>query len=104
MKKKKKRTVGNSMVADMKKTASVIGMEIAKASEVFGKAIRVDAEISEKRQQIHSEIRKMHDLTIGEVIKVVCDITHHDELIDVFFSMTKEGKEQLVRAILNEEV
>ncbi|KAH6784325.1 hypothetical protein C2S52_009284 [Perilla frutescens var. hirtella] len=104
MKKKKKRIVGNSMAADMKEAASVIGMEIAKASELFGKAIGVDAEISEKRQQIDSEIRKMPDLTAGEVIKAVCEIAHRDELIDVFFSMTEEGTEQLVKAILNEEV
>ncbi|KAH6758862.1 hypothetical protein C2S51_019097 [Perilla frutescens var. frutescens] len=102
--KKKKRAAGcSTMVADMKEAATIIGTEIANASHVFSKAIGVDAEISEKRRQIDSEIRKMHDLTIGEIIKAVCYIASRDELIDVFFSMTEEGKEQLVKAILNEE-
>ncbi|KAH6785232.1 hypothetical protein C2S51_037687 [Perilla frutescens var. frutescens] len=62
--KKKKKASGNlTMVADIKEAASLIGTEIAKASQVFSKAIGVDAEISEKRQQIDAEIRKIPDLT-----------------------------------------
>ncbi|KAH6811107.1 hypothetical protein C2S51_024869 [Perilla frutescens var. frutescens] len=98
--KKKKRVVGcSTMVADMKEATSIIGTEIANDSHVFSNAIGVDAEISEKRRQIDSEIRKMVDLTVGDIIKVVCYIASRDELIDVFFSMTEEGKEQLVKAI-----
>ncbi|KAI3465151.1 hypothetical protein Pfo_021814 [Paulownia fortunei] len=87
------------VMADIKKAASVIGNEIAKASQVFSKAIGVDAEILEKRQKIDSEIRKIHNLTIVEVIKA-----KSHELIDVIFSMTEEGREQLVKAILHDDV
>ncbi|KAI3448698.1 hypothetical protein Pfo_005363 [Paulownia fortunei] len=69
-------------------------------SEVFSKAIGVDAEISEKKQKIDSEIRKIPNLTIGEVIKDVCHIANSHKLIDMFFSMIEEGREQLVNAIL----
>ncbi|KAK4407711.1 hypothetical protein Sango_0352100 [Sesamum angolense] len=55
----------------IKEAASVIGSEIAKASQLFSKAIRVEAEVSEKRQKIDSEIRKIPNLTATEVIKVV---------------------------------
>ncbi|KAH6783900.1 hypothetical protein C2S52_008859 [Perilla frutescens var. hirtella] len=57
-----------------------------------------------EEQQIDSEIRKMHDLIVEEVIKAVCEIARRDELIDVFFSMTEEGKGKLVKAILNKKV
>ncbi|KAK6137558.1 hypothetical protein DH2020_028700 [Rehmannia glutinosa] len=103
--KKRKRSVDNMMaMADIKEATSIIGSEIAKASQIFGKAIGVDAEISEKRQKIDSEIRKISDLTIGEVIKAVCHIAHSHELTDVFFSMTEEGREQMVKAILRGDV
>ncbi|XP_057778464.1 uncharacterized protein At2g29880-like isoform X3 [Salvia miltiorrhiza] len=101
---KKKRKVGEPMTADIKEAASVIASEIAKASQLFSKAIGVDAEISEKRKKINSEIKKIPNLTVGEAIKAVCHIASHPELIDVFFSMEEENKEQLVRAILNGEV
>ncbi|KAL8472192.1 hypothetical protein ACS0TY_029421 [Phlomoides rotata] len=89
------------MMSDIKEAASIIGSEIAAASQVLCKAIRVDAEISEKQQKIDSEIRKITNLSTAEVIKVVHHITKSHELIDVFFSMTEEGREDLVRAILN---
>ncbi|EYU38424.1 hypothetical protein MIMGU_mgv1a017803mg, partial [Erythranthe guttata] len=104
---KKKRSSSTENVAimtDIKDAAAVIGSEIAKASQIFGKAVGVDAEISEKRQKIDSEIRKISNLTVGEIIKAVCHIAHSHELTDVFFSMTEEGKEQLVKAILNGDV
>ncbi|KAI3470670.1 hypothetical protein Pfo_027333 [Paulownia fortunei] len=104
-KKKISRSTDNLMViADIKEAASIIGNEIAKASHVFSKAIGVDADISEKRQKIDSEIRKIPNLTIGEVIEVVCHIANSHELTDVLFSTTKEGKEQLVKAILHGDV
>ncbi|KAK6134033.1 hypothetical protein DH2020_032212 [Rehmannia glutinosa] len=44
--KKRKRSVDNMMaMADIKEATSIIGSEIAKASQIFGKAIGVDAEI-----------------------------------------------------------
>lgn len=101
---KKKRRVDDSMKIDIKEAASVIATEIAKASELFSKAIGADAEISDKRKKINSEIKKILNLTVAEVIKAVCHIASHPELIDVFFSMEEENKEQLVRAILNGEV
>lgn len=100
----KKRRVDESMKIDIKEAASVIANEIAKASELFSKAIGVDAEISEKRKKINSEIKKIPNLTVAEAIKAVCHIASHLELIDVFFSMEEENKEQLVRAKLNGEV
>ncbi|GER55646.1 retrotransposon protein [Striga asiatica] len=103
--KKRKRSVDNLMpMTDIKEAASIIGSEIAKASEIFGKAIGVDAEISEKRQRIDSEIRKIPDLAVLDVIKVVCRIAQSPELTDVFFSMTEEGREQLARAIISDQV
>ncbi|KAL8472927.1 hypothetical protein ACS0TY_029954 [Phlomoides rotata] len=92
------------MMSDIKEAASIIGSEIAAASQVLCKAIGVDAEISEKRQKIDPEIRKITNLTTVEVIKVVCHIAKSHELIDVFFSMTEEGREELVRSILNGDV
>ncbi|KAL8488832.1 hypothetical protein ACS0TY_024947 [Phlomoides rotata] len=107
-KQKKRRNSASSdnltMMSDIKEAASIIGSEIAAASQVLCKAIGVDAEISEKRQKIDSEIRKITNLTTAEVIKVVCHIAKSHELIDVFFSMTEEGREELVRAILNGDV
>ncbi|XP_012842525.1 PREDICTED: uncharacterized protein At2g29880-like [Erythranthe guttata] len=104
-KKKRSRSSENvAIMTDIKDAAAVIGSEIAKASQIFGKAIGVDAEISEKRQKIDSEIRNISNLTVGEIIKAVCHIAHSHELTDVFFSMTEEGKEQLVKAILNGDV
>ncbi|KAI3463779.1 hypothetical protein Pfo_020442 [Paulownia fortunei] len=94
-KKKRSRSIDNLMVmADIKEVASVIGNEIAKASHVFSKAIG----------KIDSEIRKIPYLTIGEVIKVVCHIANSYKLTDVFFSMTEEGREQLVKAILHGDI
>ncbi|KAI3462360.1 hypothetical protein Pfo_019023 [Paulownia fortunei] len=89
---------------DIKEATSVIGNEIAKSSQVFSKAIGVDAEISKQRQKIDSEIRKIPNLTIAEVIKVVCHIAISHELTDVLFSMTEEGREQLVKDILRGDV
>ncbi|KAL0381392.1 UNVERIFIED_CONTAM: hypothetical protein Sangu_0203500 [Sesamum angustifolium] len=88
----------------IKEAASVIGSEIAKASQLFSKAIGVEAEVSEKRQKIDSEIRKIPNLTATEVIKVVCRIAQNHELTDVFFSMNEEGREQLVVAILHGDI
>lgn len=65
------------------------------------KQIGVDAEIYEKRHKSDSEIRKIQNLTVGEIIKVVCHIARSHELTGVFFSMSDEGKEQLAKAILN---
>ncbi|KAL8476256.1 hypothetical protein ACS0TY_028792 [Phlomoides rotata] len=107
-KQKKRRNSASSdnltMMSDIKEAASIIGSEIAAASQVLCKAIGVDAEISEKQQKIDSEIRKITNLSTAEVIKVVHHITKSHELIDVFFSMTEEGREDLVRAILNGDV
>ncbi|GER42328.1 galactose oxidase/kelch repeat superfamily protein [Striga asiatica] len=73
--KKRKRSVDNlTAMTDIKEAASIIGSEIAKASEIFGKAIGVDAEISKKRERIDSEIRKIPNLAVVDVIKVVCCI------------------------------
>ncbi|GER33217.1 DNA-binding storekeeper protein-relatedtranscriptional regulator [Striga asiatica] len=103
--KKRKRSVDNlTAMTDIKEAASIIGSEIAKASEIFGKAIGVDAEISEKRQRIDSEIRKIPNLAVVDVIKVVCRIAQSPELTDVFLSMTEEGREQLVMAIISGQV
>ncbi|KAL0302687.1 UNVERIFIED_CONTAM: hypothetical protein Sangu_3084600 [Sesamum angustifolium] len=88
----------------IKEAASVIGSEIAKATQLFSKAIGVEAEVSEKRQKIDSEIRKILNLTATEVIKVVCRIAQNHELTDVFFSMNEEGREQLVVAILHGDI
>ncbi|KAG8379692.1 hypothetical protein BUALT_Bualt07G0115400 [Buddleja alternifolia] len=98
-KKKRSRSQDNLtiMTDSIKEAASVIGNEIAKA-------IGVDTEISEKRQKIDSEIRKITNLTISEIIKAVCHVARDHELTDVFFSMTDEGKEQLVGAILRGDV
>ncbi|KAL1553701.1 hypothetical protein AAHA92_14343 [Salvia divinorum] len=52
-----------------------------------------DAEISEKRKKINSELKNISNLTIAEVIKTVCYIASHPELIDVFFSMEEENME-----------
>ncbi|CAA0823400.1 Unknown protein [Striga hermonthica] len=102
--KKRKRSVDKLTAMTDIKEASIIGSEIAKASEIFGKAIGVDAEISEKRQRIDSEIRKIPNLAVVDVIKVVCRIAQSPELTDVFFSMTEEGREQLVMAIISGQV
>ncbi|KAG8391376.1 hypothetical protein BUALT_Bualt01G0181300 [Buddleja alternifolia] len=59
------------MTDNIKEVALVIGNEIAKASEVFSKTIGVDVAISKKRQKMDSEIRKIPNLTINEIIKVV---------------------------------
>ncbi|KAL8533877.1 hypothetical protein ACS0TY_010056 [Phlomoides rotata] len=72
-----------TMMSDIKEAASIIG---------------------KKRQKIDSEIRKITNLTTAEVIKVVCHIAKSHELIDVFFNMTEEGREELVRAFLNGDV
>lgn len=102
---KKKRTASSdSLTSDFKEAAEIIGSEIAKASEAFTKAIGVDAEISLRRKQIDSEIRKIPHLSVEEIIKAVCVISNRNNLIDVFFSMNEEGKEQLVQAILNGQV
>lgn len=83
------------VLADIIDAASIIASEIAKSTyEIFAKAIGVDAETSDKRQKISSEITKMAHLTVTEVIKAVRHITQSHELIDVFFSMTEERKEQ----------
>ncbi|KAL0308813.1 UNVERIFIED_CONTAM: hypothetical protein Sradi_5823600 [Sesamum radiatum] len=105
-KKKRSRSVDNLMIMTegIKEAASVIGSEIAKASQLFSKAIGVEAEVSEKRQKIDSEIRKIPNLTATEVIKVVCRIAQNHELTDVFFSMNEEGREQLVVAILHGDI
>ncbi|KAI3467772.1 hypothetical protein Pfo_024435 [Paulownia fortunei] len=79
-------SISFSPMQSPRKAASVIGNEIAKASHVFSRAIGVDAEILEKRQKINSEIRKIPNLAIGEVIKVVCHIANSHELTDVFFN------------------
>ncbi|KAG8384092.1 hypothetical protein BUALT_Bualt04G0082100 [Buddleja alternifolia] len=75
-----------SMLFSPMQSRRIIGNEIAKASEVFSKAIEIDAEISEKRQKIDLEIRKIHHLTTREIIKVVCHVARDHELTDVFFS------------------
>ncbi|KAK4427524.1 hypothetical protein Salat_1330200 [Sesamum alatum] len=105
-KKKRSRSVDNLMIMTegIKEAASVIGSEIAKASQLFSKAIGVEAEVSDKRQKIDSEIRKIPNLTATEVIKVVCRIAQNHELTDVFFSMSEEGREQLVLAILHGDI
>ncbi|KAK4429510.1 hypothetical protein Salat_1251600 [Sesamum alatum] len=105
-KKKRSRSVDNLMIMTegIKEAASVIGSEIAKASQLFSKAIGVEAEVSDKRQKIDSEIRKIPNLTATEVIKVVCRIAQNHELADVFFSMSEEGREQLVLAILHGDI
>ncbi|KAI3454839.1 hypothetical protein Pfo_011502 [Paulownia fortunei] len=91
-KKKRSRSTYNLMVmADIKEAASVIGNENTKASQVF-------------KTEIDYEIRKIPNFTIGEVIKVVCHIANFHELTDVFFSMTEEGRKQLVKAILRGDV
>lgn len=91
-------------MANIEKAASIIGSEISKASQIFSKAIGVDAEISEKRQRIDSEIRKIPNLTRGEIIKVGCQIGKRDDLIDMFFSMDEEAKQDLVQAILSGDI
>ncbi|KAH6827597.1 hypothetical protein C2S53_015282 [Perilla frutescens var. hirtella] len=105
---KKKRKIASYdsqlMTIEIKEASSAIASEIAKASQIFGKTMGVDAEISEKRRKIHAEIKKIPNLTVAEVIKVVSHIASHPELIDVFFSMDEESREQLVRAILNGEI
>lgn len=93
-----------SMTTHIKEATSVLASEIAKATQILCKAVEVDAEISKKRQKIDSEIRKIPNLTVSQVIKAVCRISSRPELIDVFFSMKEEHREQLVRAILNGEV
>ncbi|KAG8383971.1 hypothetical protein BUALT_Bualt04G0069300 [Buddleja alternifolia] len=103
-KKRKRSRSEDNMTVMMDDAASVIGNEIAKAGEVFSKAIGVDAEISEKRQRIDSEIRKIHHITTREIIKAVCHIARDHELTDVFFSMTDKGKEEMVESILRGDI
>ncbi|KAH6767549.1 hypothetical protein C2S52_018532 [Perilla frutescens var. hirtella] len=105
--KKRKRSAvydNQSLGREIKEAASLIASEIAKGSQLLSKAMGVDAEISRKRQKIDHEIRKIPNLTVAEVIKVVCHVARHSELIEVFFSMEEKNREELVRAILNGEV
>lgn len=92
------------MTTEIKEAAAIIASEIANASLMFSKAIGVDAEISEKRQKIDYEISRIPNLSVSETLKVVCHIGSNPQLIELFFSMGEERKEQLVRAILNGEV
>ncbi|CAA0808005.1 Unknown protein [Striga hermonthica] len=89
--KKRKRSIDNLMpMTDIREAASIIGSGIAKASEFFGKAIGVDAEILEKAQRIDSKLRKVPNLALLDVTKLVCRITQSPELTNMFFGMTEE--------------
>ena len=84
----------------MKEVASMLGSQLKDASDNLSKAV-IGTIASENRSRINEELSKVVGLTIKERHKATKLIVCQHELIDVFFSVPDEEKEEWVKGLIN---
>uniref|UniRef100_A0A2N9H846 Myb/SANT-like domain-containing protein n=1 Tax=Fagus sylvatica TaxID=28930 RepID=A0A2N9H846_FAGSY len=98
--KKKGQNNEDNMMQVMKEVASMLGSQLKDASDNLSKAV-IGTIMSENRSRINEELSKVVGLTIKERHKATKLIVCQHELIDVFFSVPDEEKEEWVKGLIN---
>jgi hypothetical protein len=85
----------------MKEVGNLLATNLIAASDNLSKAV-IGTIAPENRLKVNDELLKIIGLSIKDRLKAARLIVRQPEVMDVFFSISDDDKEELVRGILNE--
>jgi hypothetical protein len=88
------------MMKTMKEVASMLDSQLKDVSDNLSTVV-IGTIASENKSRINEELSKVVGLTIKECHKATKLIVCQHELIDVFFSVLDEEKEEWVKGLIN---
>ena len=88
------------MMQTMKEVASMLDSQLKDVSDNLSTVV-IGTIASENKSRINEELSKVVGLTIKECHKATKLIVCQHELIDVFFSVLDEEKEEWVKGLIN---